>query len=477
MCLFTPSSTGEKTIRKSIYCLMELLSFGRKKIANWPTLAVTLLASIAAFSCYTSMYAFRKAFAAGTFEQQTFLEVDYKIWLVIAQMMGYTLSKFYGIRFIAEASKKSRAKYLIRLILFAWLALLGFAIVPAPYNIIFLFLNGFPLGMIWGLVFSYLEGRKTTEFMGAVMSISLIFASGFVKTVARTIMELLSIGEYWMPFATGLLFIFPFLLSVYGLELIPPPSEEDQRLRTKRIPMNASQRKAFVKSFLPGIIFTLIIYVLLTILRDMRDNFEVEIWANLGVHDKHIYTKTDTLVSIAVLVIMGLLILIRNNLKAFMVIHFIIIGGFTLSALATIGFDLHLIGPVAWMSVVGLGLYMAYIPYNAIFYERMIANFHFAGNIGFIIYLSDSMGYLGSASVLIYREFGTADISWGLFFKQTVYIVSLVGGIFAIVSVIYFKRKTFINNKFSKVLPQNTDNLSLSIDQSLKPKQITLKYE
>ncbi|WP_344767703.1 DUF5690 family protein [Pedobacter ginsengiterrae] len=457
---------------------MELLSFGRKKTAKWSPLAITLLASLAAFSCYTSMYAFRKAFAAGTYEQQSFLGVDYKIWLVIAQMVGYTLSKFYGIRFIAEVSGKSRAKNLIRLILFAWLSLLGFALVPAPYNIIFLLLNGFPLGMIWGLVFSYLEGRRTTEFMGAVMSISLIFASGFVKTVARIIMELLPIGEYWMPFVTGLLFMLPFLLSVYGLELIPPQSEEDQRLRTKRIPMDASQRKAFVKSFLPGIVFTLIIYVLLTILRDMRDNFEVEIWATLNIHDNHIYTKTDTLVSITVLVIMGLLILIRNNLKAFIVIHIIIISGFALAALATIGFDLHLIGPVAWMSIVGLGLYMAYIPYNAIFYERMIANFHFAGNIGFIIYLSDSMGYLGSASVLIYREFGTADISWGLFFKQTVYVVSLVGSIFGFASLIYFKRKTFIYKKFKTTLPktQAKDNL-LGADRSVEANKIILKYE
>ncbi|GAA3972474.1 hypothetical protein GCM10022246_25980 [Pedobacter ginsengiterrae] len=242
--------------------------------------------------------------------------------------------------------------------------------------------------------------------------------------------------------------------------------------------MDASQRKAFVKSFLPGIVFTLIIYVLLTILRDMRDNFEVEIWATLNIHDNHIYTKTDTLVSITVLVIMGLLILIRNNLKAFIVIHIIIISGFALAALATIGFDLHLIGPVAWMSIVGLGLYMAYIPYNAIFYERMIANFHFAGNIGFIIYLSDSMGYLGSASVLIYREFGTADISWGLFFKQTVYVVSLVGSIFGFASLIYFKRKTFIYKKFKTTLPktQAKDNL-LGADRSVEANKIILKYE
>ena len=130
-----------------------------------------------------------QSICCGTFTGQQYFHIDYKVWLVIAQIIGYTLSKFYGIKFIAELKPGQRAKYILLLIGIAWLALLFFAIVPAPYNIIFLFINGFPLGLIWGLVFGYLEGRKSTEFMAAVLSISLIFASGFVKTVARMLMS------------------------------------------------------------------------------------------------------------------------------------------------------------------------------------------------------------------------------------------------------------------------------------------------
>jgi hypothetical protein len=35
-----------------------------------------------------------------------------------------------------------------------------FSIVPAPYNLILLFYNGQLLGIIWGLVFAYLEERR-----------------------------------------------------------------------------------------------------------------------------------------------------------------------------------------------------------------------------------------------------------------------------------------------------------------------------
>jgi len=78
-----------------------------------------------------------------------------------------------------------------------------------------LFINGFPLGMIWGLVFGYLEGRRSTEFMAAVLSISLIFASGFVKTIGRTLMSSIHVNEYYMPFLTGALFVIPLLLFVF----------------------------------------------------------------------------------------------------------------------------------------------------------------------------------------------------------------------------------------------------------------------
>lgn len=421
---------------------MKLLTLFRTKAASWNYIAVSVFAALAAFSCYTSMYAFRKSFAAATFHEAEFLGLDYKVWLVVVQMLGYMCSKFYGIRFISESKGKNRAKYLLTLIGISWLGLLGFALIPAPYNILCLAINGFPLGMIWGLVFSYLEGRKSTEFMGAVMSVSLIFASGFVKTVGRTLMDLFSINEFWMPFCTGLVFLLPFLISVFCLEMIPEPTAEDERLRTRREPMNAQQRRKFLMVFLPGIIITIVIYVMLTALRDIRDNFEVEIWQMIHVQDNHIYAKVDGLISLAVLILISLLILVRDNLKAFQLIHLLIVCGFVIAGLSTYLFDRQYIGGVAWMSAVGLGLYMAYIPYNAIFFERMIANFHVKGNIGFIMYLADSIGYLGSLSILVIKEFSLVEISWAMYFSQLVYVMAIIGACCTVASWMYFVNKT-----------------------------------
>ena len=418
----------------------------RAKVAKWPYGLTSVLAAIAAFGTYTSMYSFRKGFAAGTYPGLQYFHVDYKVWLVIAQVIGYTLSKFYGIKFISEIKPGQRAKSIFFLIGVAWFALLLFAIIPSPYNIVCLFINGFPLGMIWGLVFSYLEGRKATEFMAAVLSISLIFASGFVKTIARTLRGSLHINEYTMPFITGAVFVLPLVLFVFCLELMPPPTAEDVQLRTKRLPMDAAERRQFLQRFLPGIILTLIIYVLLTVMRDIRDNFEVEIWASLGNKDNTIYTKIDSVISVVVLAAVSLLILIKQNLRAFSIIHLMIIGGCILIGTGTILFNLKIISPMAWMTVAGLGLYLGYVPYNAIFFERMIASFHYKSNVGFLIYVADSMGYLGSVTVLLVKELGRPAISWAEFFKEGVLVVGAVGGVCATLSLIYFFKSAHKQN-------------------------------
>lgn len=416
---------------------MSAIQYLKEKIAAWPYPVVSVLAAVSAFGAYTSMYAFRKSFSAGIYGAHEYLHVDYKVWLVIAQLIGYTLSKFYGIRFIAEVAPGKRAFYIFLLIGIAWMALFGFAMVPAPWNIIFLLINGFPLGMIWGLIFGYLEGRKSTEFMAAVMSISLIFASGFVKTVGRTLISF-GVNEFFMPFLTGALFVLPLLLFVCYLEMMPPPTAEDKALRVERVPMNAAQRMQFLLRFIPGIVLIIIIYVMLTVMRDVRDNFEVEIWKNLGVTGNNIYTNVDSIISVVVLVMMSLLILVKNNLQAFKYIHLFIILGFLLIGSATWMFDHRLIGPIAWMSFTGLGLYMGYVPFNAIFFERMIATFNYKSNVGFIMYVADSVGYLGTISIMMFKEFGTHQVSWSLFFKERMMYVAVIGSVCTLLSLFYF---------------------------------------
>lgn len=275
------------------------------------------------------------------------------------------MSKFYGIRFIAELKKIGRGKMIMLLIAISWLALLLFAIVPAPLNVIFLFINGFPLGMIWGIIFSFVEGRKATDFIGASLAVSFIFSSGFVKSVARWLMINFGVTDWWLPFVTGLVFILPVLLFVFLLEKIPPPSYDDVDSRVVRLPMVKEERKNFFNQFRTGLIFLIIIYVFLTVFRDIRDNFAADIWRETGYgNEPSVFTSTEIPITIVILVLIGSMILIRNNRKAFIITHIIIILGFLLAGISSWLFIHNHLSAFTWITLVGMGLYMGYIPFN-----------------------------------------------------------------------------------------------------------------
>jgi hypothetical protein len=328
------------------------------------------------------------------------------------------------------------------MVLIAGLAWFLFAVIPAPYNIIFLFINGLPLGMVWGMVFSYLEGRRMTEVLGAALSVSFIFSAGLCRSVGALTMQYLGTSEYWMPFITSCLFALPFLLFLFLLDQLPPPTLQDEEQRAKRSPMNASERKKFLAAFFPGILLFVIAYTLLTAFRDFRDNFSAEIWTGLGfANNATVYTSTEIPVSIFVLLFMGSLMLVKNNKHALMINHLVIILGLVLIGIANYLFQHFAISASLWMILVGTGLYMGYVPFNSILFDRLLATFQYVGTVGFIMYVSDSFGYLGSVAVLLFKEFGFSKLSWLNFFISGGYIISIAGTILMFGSMIYFHIK------------------------------------
>ena len=401
-----------------------------------------LYAAIVVFLAYTMIFGFRKSFTVATFDGITIAGYSYKTVLVICQMLGYLLAKFYGIKYISELKRTGRGKIILVLTALAWLCWLFFALIPVPYNIVFLFLNGFPLGMLWGVVFSYVEGRRSTDFIGATLAVSFIFASGFVKSVGAWLMVSFGLSEFWVPFYTGLVFALPLLLFVYLMEKIPPPTTDDINYRAERIPMSAADRKNFIKEFLGGIIACVLIYCFATIFRDIRDNFGAEMWKEMGFFNQPaIFSKTETPITLIVLLLIGSMVLIKNNFTALKTAHYFILAGFIVAGTCTILFKTNHISPIWWMTLVGLGLYMVYIPFNAVFFDRLISTFKYASNVGFLIYIADSFGYVGSIGVLLSKEMFKIQLNWVTFFSNSVVILSVIGSLITLFSLYYFSKK------------------------------------
>jgi MFS family permease len=403
---------------------------------------VGLYAAVVVFFAYTLIFGFRKSFTVATFDGLEIAGYSYKTILVISQMLGYLLAKFYGIKYISELRRTGRGGVILLLTGIAWLSWLLFALVPAPYNVAFLFINGFPLGMLWGVVFSYVEGRRSTDFIGATLAVSFIFASGFVKSVGAWLMVTFGVTEFWVPFYTGLVFALPLLLAVYLMEKIPAPSPEDVAYRTERIAMTEEDRRGFVREFFAGIVVCVIIYCFATIFRDIRDNFGAEMWKELGFFDQPaIFSKTETPITLIVLVLIGSMVLIKNNYKALQTAHVFIMLGFAVAGVSTLLFAAAALQPIWWMMLVGLGLYMVYIPFNAVFFDRLISTFRYTGNVGFLIYLADSFGYVGSVGVLFSKEILQVQLNWVTFFSNSVIWLSAVGIVLTAFSMVYFGRK------------------------------------
>jgi hypothetical protein len=421
-------------------------------------LLFTTFAGFAGFAAYFSMYAFRKPFSVALFSAVPgwHFVLDYKIALVLAQVLGYAISKLIGVKLIAEISPGKRARAILKLILLSWLALLLFAVVPAPWNVVAMFLNGLPLGLIWGLVFGFMEGRRTSEVLGAIVCASFIVSSGAVKSVGKLLMDGWHISEFWMPAATGAIF-FPLLgFSVWALAQLPPPSARDESERVRRAPMGSKQRSAFLSRYGTGIALLVVCYVLTTALRDFRDNFAAEIWTALGFgHAAAVFTASELPVAILALTVLGVIIVVRDNVRALLVIHGVVFAGLMLLGLSTLAFQSGLLSPLAWMILSGAGLYMAYVPFNAMLFDRLIAASGTVGTAGFLIYIADASGYLGSCALLIWRNFALPQLNWLQVFTASAYGTCILGMIFMGFSALYFLRKTAAGTPYTMQAAQH----------------------
>ena len=402
------------------------------------------------------MYAFRKPFAAATYEDDQIIfwgqEFDSKALFVISQIIGYALSKLLGIKVCSETGHNNRYRLLISLILAAEAALFLFAVSPQsmPYLRVFaIFANGLPLGMVWGLVVLYLEGRRMSEVLLTGLSCAYIVSSGIVKDIGRAILAGDAIplpapeswawtlpnpfppmSDYWMPFATGLLFLPPFLLATWLLEQLPKPTQNDIAERVERRPMERKDRHRFLRKYGVGVLLALIAYFFLTAFRDYRDNYAVEIFSQLGydyASNKTVVSRSELLVAFGVMAILSQLYRVRDNRLGLIVTYGVMTFGLALIGVVTLLLDRGLIDGFWWLTFVGFGAYLAYVPFGSVLFDRVIAMTGFTGTAVFGIYLADTVGYSGSIGMQLIEDQILREQSELNFLRGMAYLVSIVG--------------------------------------------------
>ena len=104
-------------------------------------------------------------------------------------------------------------------------------------------------------------------------------------------------------------------------------------------------------------------------------------------------------------------------------------------------FEAHAINGFWWMTLTGLGSYLAYVPFGSVFFDRLIASTRAAGTAVFAIYLADAIGYTGSVGVQLFKDLVQSDISRLGFFKGYTYFMSVLGITCFVSSCVYFLRR------------------------------------
>jgi len=406
------------------------------------SIGIDLFAVVATFGAYFCMYMYRKPFTAASYETLSAFGMAYKPIAVISQVLGYTLSKFVGIKVISEASPKHRVLYYLAMIGIAEVALVLFGVTPEPWNLLWLFVNGLPLGMVFGLVLAYLEGRVRTEALTAGLCVSFVVADGVAKSSGTWLMEQ-GVPETWMPAATGAMFLPGIVLFGWMLSRIPGQSEEDIALRSKREPMDKVQRREFFGKFALGFSLLIAMYSLVGVLRGVRGDFAKEIWAGLNTKvDAALFSQTELWVAFSVLAIIACLILIRNNEKAFGA-GLILSGlGFGLILISLIGLQAGWMNPFNFVVMIGLGLYLPYIAIHATVFERLIAYTREKATIGYLMYLADATSYAMLVGLLFYKNLGQAKSEQILpFFLALSWFVAIACLLMLLPTWLYFRQK------------------------------------
>lgn len=417
--------------------ILQIDNSSRKRLSDF---LFILWAGGAALLSYSLVYALRKPFTAASFENAEFFDMDYKVVVTISQILGYVVSKFIGIKLISELQSEERFKFILTSVLLAEASLILFGLLSTPFNVAAMFLNGLSLGCMWGVIFSFIEGRRVTDILASLLGVSMVISSGTAKSVGLYVMNHLHVSEFWMPALIGAVALPLLLLLGWALNKLPEPNKEDIAMKSERETLNGKQRWELFKSFMPFLSMLFIANIAIVVLRDIKEDFLVNI-IDVSAYSPWLFAQIDSVVTLIILGIFGLMVLVKDNLKALSVLFGLIIAGMIVMSVVSFGQQQLCLSPVIWLFIQSLCLYIAYLTFQTIFFDRFIACFRIRGNVGFFIVTTDFLGYTGTVLVLVLKEFCNPDIDWAVFYNQFAGYVGIFCCVTFVCSFVYLHQR------------------------------------
>ena len=286
---------------------------------------------------------------------------------------------------------------------------LGLLATSHPWiQICAVFVSSFLSSWLYGMELTYLEGRRATEKLLAVIQLGLVYA-GNASRGSASVMLSLGCPPRWMPLAVGVVAWVPSAFLLLITDRAPRPSAADVAARCERGTMPPSARRAFLWRYAFGLACIVLAYALLVGIRALRDLYSAAIFAAaLGVRTAPpwVFLIADLPGALLSAVALWLVSLVSDSRRAMAWMFGGMVGSIGTMLGATALFQAGALGGLAWQLLLGGGFYIAFSLLGAPLNERLLAATRTKGTIAFFVFLSDCCGYVVSIGLLLYQDLG-----------------------------------------------------------------------
>jgi len=154
----------------------------------------------------------------------------------------------------------------------------------------------------------------------------------------------------------------------------------------------------------------------------------VELFIELGYsNEPALFTSTELPVAALVLMLLAASNVVRGRMSRLLAVFAVMTSGLALIGAATLAHGRGWMTGQSWMMCLGLGAYLAYVPFSSFLFDRIMAATRFAGTAVFAVNLADAVGYSGSVGLLLVEDLWAPGMSRLAFFETWSYVLSLSG--------------------------------------------------
>lgn len=277
------------------------------------------------------------------------------------------------------------------------------------------------------------------------------------KSFGLFTMNELHIDQFWMPAVIGGVTLPLLLLMGYLLERLPHPTAEDIELRNQRVTLDRNGRKALFLKYAPILSILFIANFMLLVLRDIKEDFLVDI-LDMSNQSSWLFARIDTIVTLIILGIFSLFVFFRSNIKAILSLLTLVVAGCLTLAVVSYNYGAFRPSPILWLFIQSLSLYIAYLTFQTIFFDRFIACFHIKGNVGFFIAIIDFIGYLGTVTLLGTKEFLNINLEWFALYNHMACTVGIICTVLFTAAGVLIYQRYFASKASKRQAPEDFIN-------------------